>query len=126
MIYKKNDLYFKISKIIVNKMTTPQDISRDAIKEIKEHNEKIRKRNLSIVLYQEEILEQNCILKQNIYSENIRDLRSKIQKTQRIFIRNILDFLDDLDFNHNISYNGKIENLETADLIPFFISVLNR
>ena len=43
-------------------------IARDAIKEIKERNEKIRKRKLSIVLYQEQILEQKCILKQ---SENL-------------------------------------------------------
>ena len=102
---------------------TPQDIARDAIKEIKEYNEKIRKRNLSIVLYQTKISQQNCILKQDYYSENIRDLRIKIQKTKQRFCINIIDFLNDLDCNHDISYTGKIE---PENLMVFFVSVLNK
>lgn len=102
---------------------TSQDIARYAIKEIKEYNEKIRKRNLSIVLYQNEISKQNCILKQDYYSENIRDLRIKIQKTKQRFCINIIDFLNDLDCNHDISYTGKIE---PENLMVFFVSVLNK
>ena len=60
---------------------TSQNIAQKAIEEINKHNKKIRKRNLSIALYYKQISEQNCRLKQNIYSENIRDLRIKIQKT---------------------------------------------
>jgi len=104
-------------------MTTPPDIARDAIEEIKEYNKIIQKKELSIALEQKSKLEENSISKQNIYSESITDFRIKIQKERQRFRLRINDFLEDLDSNHNISYTG---NIEPENLMVFFVSVLNK
>ena len=99
-------------------MTTPPDIARDAIEEIKKYNKMIRKRNASIESYRNR--------KSNLdYSYYIQDLRIKMQKAKKRYYLNIMDFIYELD-KQQISYKGEIENIQTTDLIPFFLSVLNR
>ena len=99
-------------------MTSPQDIGLEAIHVIKKYNQMVQKRTASIESYRNH--------KSNFdYSYQIKDLRIKMQKAKKIYCIDIMNFMYDLD-KHGISYNGKIENIETADLIPFFLSVLNK
>ena len=102
---------------------TSQDIAQKAIEKINEHNKIIQKKELSIALEQKLKSEENSISKQNIYFESITDFRIKMQKERQRFRLCISIFLEDLDCNHDISYNGEIE---PENLMVFLLSVLNR